>query len=45
MNIAKIALPNVSLEHMDDMLKVQFIYGIENERLREKSNHEAQQNR
>ena len=33
---AKLALPNVSLEKIDDILKDQFIYGIRNERLREK---------
>ena len=36
MNIGKLALPNVNIEHIDDILKDQFIYGIRNERLREK---------
>ena len=36
MSIAKLALPNVSLENIDDILKDQFIYGIRNDRLREK---------
>ena len=36
MSIANIALPNVSLENYYDILKDQFIYGIRNDRLREK---------
>ena len=36
MSIAKLALPNVSLENIDDILKDQFIYGIINDILREK---------
>ena len=36
MIILKLALPNVSLENIDDILKDQFIYGIRNDRLREK---------
>ena len=35
-SIAQIALPNVCLEHIDDILKDQFIFGIRDERLREK---------
>ena len=32
MNIAKLGLPNVSLEHIDDILIDQFIFGIRKER-------------
>jgi len=35
-SIAQIALPNVCLEHIDDILKDQFIFGIRDERIREK---------
>ena len=35
-NIAKMVMPNVSIEQIDDMLKEQFINGIYSERLREK---------
>jgi hypothetical protein len=34
--ISKIALPRTDLNHIDDILKDQFIFGISNERVREK---------
>ena len=34
--IAKIALPRIDVNHIDDILKDQFIFGISNERVREK---------
>ena len=36
--IAKCALPNVQMEQIDDELKNQFIYGIVDDKLREKVN-------
>ena len=36
LEIAKIALPRVSMENIDDILKDQFIFGITNDRVKEK---------